>query len=197
MRPVTDREMLYSGLSNAAWGYFFLHIHFNLGSINILPAFVGYLLLLSAIKKLSGERRDLLLLQSLGALLAAWNLADWLFACLGGELTGIFLPLDLLAAVAGLYFHFQFITDMAALAEAYQPEGGNLAQRLRQNRTVYIVMCTATSIFLHLPIKNEDVRIYVSMGLLVVMLVVVLFIMGELFALRRLFRGPGEQQPET
>ena len=194
---MTDRETLYSGLSNAAWGYFFLHIHFNLGTINILPAFVGYLLLLSAIRKLSGERRDLLLLQPLGGLLAAWNLADWLFACLGGELSGMFLPLDLLAAVAGLYFHFQFITDMAALAEAYQPEGGSLARRLRQNRTAYIVVCTATSVFLRLPIRDEDVRLCVGMGLLVVMLVVVLLIMGELFALRRLFREPGEQQPEV
>ena len=194
---MTDRETLYSGLSNAAWGYFFLHIHFNLGTINILPAFVGYLLLLSAIRKLSGERRDLLLLQPLGVLLAAWNVADWLFACLGGELAGIFLPLDLLAAVAGLYFHFQFITDMAALAEAYQPEDGSLARRLRQNRTAYTVLCTITALFVHLPIRDEDVQVIGGAVLLVPMLIMVLFIMGELFALRRLFREPGEQQPEV
>lgn len=194
---MTDRETLYSGLSNAAWGYFFLHIHFNLGTINILPAFVGYLLLLSAIRKLSGERRDLLLLQPLGVLLAAWNLADWLFACLGGELSGMFLPLDLLAAVAGLYFHFQFITDMAALAEAYQPEDGSLARRLRQNRTAYTVLCTITALFVHLPIRDEDVQVIGGAVLLVPMLIMVLFIMGELFALRRLFREPGEQQPEV
>lgn len=194
---MTDRETLYSGLSNAAWGYFFLHVNLSLNSINILPAFVGYLLLLSAIKKLSGERRDLLLLQSLGVLLAAWNLADWLVACLGGELSGMFLPLDLLGTVAGLYFHFQFLTDMAALAEAYQPEDELIAQRLRKYRTAYIVLCTATSIFLHLPIGNEDVWTYVALGLLVVMLIIVLLIMGELFALRRLFREPGEQQPEV
>ena len=194
---MTDRETLYSGLSNAAWGYFFLHVNVALGTINILPAFVGYLLLLSAIKKLSGERRDLALLRPLGVLLAAWNLADWLFACLGGELTGWFVPLDLLAAVARLYFHFQFLTDMAALAEAYQPEDVLIAQRLRKYRTAYIVLCTATSIFLHLPIGNEDVWTYVALGLLVVMLAVVLLIMGELFALRRLFREPGEQQPEV
>lgn len=194
---MTDRETLYSGLSNAAWGYFFLHVNLSLNSINILPAFVGYLLLLSAIKKLSGERRDLLLLQSLGVLLAAWNLVDWLLACLGGELTGKFLPLDLLATVAGLYFHFQFLTDMAALAEAYQPEDGSLARRLRQNRTAYTVLCTITAIFVHLPIRDEDVQVNGGAVLLVPMLIMVLFIMGELFALRRLFREPGEQQPEV
>ena len=72
-----------------------------------------------------------------------------------------------------------------------------IAQRLRKYRTAYIVLCTATSIFLHLPIGNEDVWTYVALGLLVVMLAVVLLIMGELFALRRLFREPGEQQPEV
>ena len=50
---MTDRETLYSGLSNAAWGYFLLHFNFNLGfngvRINILPEFAGFLLLLSAI----------------------------------------------------------------------------------------------------------------------------------------------------
>ena len=59
------------------------------------------------------------------------------------------------------------------------------------------MVCTATSVFLRLPIRDEDVRLCVGMGLLVVMLVVVLLIMGELFALRRLFREPGEQQPEV
>ena len=36
-----NRETVYRGLSNAAWGYFFLHIDFNLGvnqtSVNVLP----------------------------------------------------------------------------------------------------------------------------------------------------------------
>ena len=43
-----NRETVYGGLSNAAWGYFFLHIDFNLGvnqtSVNVLPRFVGWLL---------------------------------------------------------------------------------------------------------------------------------------------------------
>ena len=65
-----NRETVYGGLSNTAWGYFFLHIDFNLGvnqtSVNVLPRFVGWLLLLSAIGKLAGERRDLPLLRPLG-----------------------------------------------------------------------------------------------------------------------------------
>ena len=123
---MTDQHTLYSGLSNAAWGYFFLNFDFNLGTVSILPRFVGFLLFLSAIKKLSGERRDLALLRPLCLLLAAWNAIDWLLSWTGGNLDGHILFLDLLVAVAGLYFHFQFLTDIAVFAEQYQPEGGDL-----------------------------------------------------------------------
>ena len=73
-----DERRLESGLSCAAWGYFLLHFDVTLGPVSILPAFAGYLLLLSAIGKLSGIRRDLALLRPLGGLLAAWNIFDWL-----------------------------------------------------------------------------------------------------------------------
>ena len=41
-------EALYRGVSHAAWGYLFLYLDVNLGTVSILPAFVGYLLFWSA-----------------------------------------------------------------------------------------------------------------------------------------------------
>ena len=41
---MTERQILYKAVSNAAWGYFFLSLDIYFGSINILPSFVGYLL---------------------------------------------------------------------------------------------------------------------------------------------------------
>lgn len=46
---MTERKTLYDGVSNAAWGYFFLYFNINLGAVNILPRFVGWLLFLAAI----------------------------------------------------------------------------------------------------------------------------------------------------
>ena len=80
---MTDRETLYTGAGRAAWGYFFLYLDINLGSLNILPDWGAYLLFLSAIRLLAGERRDLSLLRPLGILLAAWNGADWALTLLG------------------------------------------------------------------------------------------------------------------
>ena len=187
----TENRDVYSGLSHAAWGYFFLHFDFNLNNVSIFPRFVGWLLLLSACKKLSGERRDLALLWPLIVLLAAWYALDWLLSWSGGDVTGHILFLDLLVAVAGLYFHFQFLTDMAALAEEYQPEGADLDGQLRRRRTVYVALITLAALLgnsgllVELP---EHMGELVAIGMLLTALIAAFLIMAALFRLRRFFR---------
>ena len=48
---MTDRKTLYDGISHAAWGYLFLYLDINLGTVSVLPRFVGWLMFLSAIEK--------------------------------------------------------------------------------------------------------------------------------------------------
>lgn len=181
--------MLYRGLSHGAWGYFFLHFDFNLGTVSVFPRFAGFLLLLSAINKLSGERRDLSLLRPLAILLAAWNAADWLASWAGMGVDGHILFLDLLMTAAGLYFHFQFLTDMAALAEQYQPAGDDLDRRLRRRRTAYVVLITVIALILDLPAGLlGDWQNWTAMGMAVAACAVAVFVMTGLFGLRRCFR---------
>lgn len=188
---------MYEGLSQAAWGYFLLHVDFKLGTVSILPAFAGYLLLLSAVGKLSGERRDLALLRPLCMLLGAWNALSWLCSWVGADPGGLFPPLNMVITVAGLYFHFQFLTDMAALAEACQPEGSDLDQRLLRRRTVCIVLLTAAFVLLYLPAgRFEEQRAFVVGALTVLLLLTAIFIMAGLLELRRCFRQEEENQPD-
>lgn len=186
---MTDQRTLYSGLSNAAWGYFFLNFDFNLGTVSIFPRFVGFLLFFSAIRKLSGARRDLALLRTPCILLAAWATGDWLLSWAGGGADGHILFLDLLVAVTGLYFHFQFLTDMAAFAEQYQPEGGDLDSRLRRRRTVYIVLITlislASSVDLRQLVTKSDILLGALTVATIAALIAALSIMAALFQLRR------------
>ena len=207
---MTDYERLYTGLSHAAWGYFLLHFNFNLNfdsvSINILPSFAGALLLLSAVNKLSAERRDLKLLRPLCMILAAWHLADWLLALAGTSLTGKILFLDLIFTAVLLYFHFQFLTDMAAIAEKYQPEGETLNRRILRRRTVLLVLATiadvASGLFqaadLGQMMKMEMPfgLLTIALGvLLAVTLIVIVMIMFSLFQLRRYVRNWAEAEP--
>ena len=207
---MTDYERLYTGLSHAAWGYFLLHFNFNLNvdstSINILPSFAGALLLLSAVNKLSAERRDLKLLRPLCMILAAWHLADWLLALAGTSLTGKILFLDLIFTAVLLYFHFQFLTDMAAIAEKYQPEEETLNRRILRRRTVLLVLATiadvASGLFqaadLGQMMKMEMPfgLLTIALGvLLAVTLIVIVMIVFSLFQLRRYVRNWGEAEP--
>lgn len=191
---MTDRKNLYEGLSRAAWGYFLLHFDINLGTVSILPAFAGYALLLSALRILSGERRDLPLLRPLCMLLGTWNGADWLLNWAGQTIDGHILFLDLLVSAAAIYFHFQFLSDMAALAERYEPPEGTLAARLRRRRTVYVLVVTLVNTLHYLPVSGEsELRNYAALGMMLVGVLAALFVMTGLFALRRLFRDQPEE----
>lgn len=180
---------MYRGLSHAAWGYFFLNFDFNLGTVSIFPRFAGYLLFLSAIGKLRGERRDLALLRPLCVLLAVWSFVDWTFSWAGEDLDGRVLFLDLLAAAAGLYFHFQFLTDMASLAEVHQAEGGDLHRRLLRHRSVYVVLMTVVALLSWMQKMLPETVLAAAMVILAVICLIAAFmVMANLFELRRCFR---------
>ena len=186
-----EPNQVYTGLSQAAWGYFLVHFNFNLNfgglSINILPAFAGFLLLLSAIGALSTRRRDLLLLRPLCTLLAVWHGAEWALAIVGFDLDGArFLPLSLIATAASLYFHFQFLTDMAALAEEYQSENDSLAGRIRRHRTVYTLLVTAIALTQSLSqALPREWWTWIAVLAAVIACIAALMIMADLFRLRR------------
>ena len=151
-----------------------------------MPRFAGFLLLLSACGKLSGERRDLALLRPLAALLSVWRALDWLLSWGGRTVDGHILFLDLLVGAAALYFHFQFLTDMAALAERCQAEGMGLDARLRRRRTVYVVITTAASLLGDLPawLLGDWAR-WAVVGMSLVGVAAAVLIMAALFQLRK------------
>lgn len=190
---MTDRETLYKGTTCAAWGYLFLYLDINLGTVSVLPRFVGWLLFLAAIQHLSSQRRDLALLRPLGIFLAVWNGADWLASWAGAGLDGRFPALDLIAGAASLYFHFQFLTDCAALAAEYQPPDGELDRRLLRLRTVQTLLITAVTLLCYPAVYFGGVWEYAAILLAVAGVLVALFLMAALFSLRKLFRD----SPET
>ena len=194
-----DYERLYRGVSHAAWAYIFLYLDINLNTLNSLPDFLCYLLLWSAISCLEGEERDLALLRPLCVLLGVWAGADWVFTLLGSTLEGRLLPLDLLISVAAIYFHFQLFTDLARLAERYQPPGAALGRRLLGLRTVQTLILTVSFILgyslspnTHLTLPGDSPAGWVVAGLALAGLLLSLMLMSSLFALRKCFLPPEE-----
>ncbi len=168
-------ERLGEAVKKIARGYIFLHLNINLGTLNILPNWLGYILIFGALTAISEDEDSAQLLRPLAVLLGIWEGLLWLFALLGAEID---LPIiTLIAAIIGLYFHFQLLTNLASIAEKYNcPEQKRLLT-LRTVRTLLITLLT-------LPLPWEKYQFF---GVLIVIVeaIVAIWITAVLYALRR------------
>ena len=183
-------------LGYIAWAYLIILLHFRINDFDLLPDWVGYLLIFSAIGLLSGQLRDLPLLRPFCVLLGAAELADWLALPLSGEgLTGRFFLLSALISCVSLYFHFQLLTDLARLAEEHPVGDGPdpLARRLRIFRNIDAVLSAATALPGALSLPVEGILPELLLGLAAIswmwMRVAVAF---SLFTLRGRFPAEAE-----
>lgn len=181
-----NQEQIYRGLSKVAWGYVFLTFNLNLGTLNVLPNWGGYLFFLAAIGLLGEKLRDLPLLKPFCILLAAVDIVDWLAILTTGEsLTGRLFLVYLLLVCISIYFQFQLITDLALLAEEYGLPSGVL----RGCRNVDAVI--SVLILLPLPWEDNELLTVLSILLMLTGIIVRLILVWQLFVLRKSFR------PET
>ena len=139
---MTMQERLYPLARRAFWGYFFILLNFNITfqsvfALQLLPNSVGWWLLARVCREGRELRPSLGLLRPLCLALAVWNVQQF-FPALEGQVPGL---LTLLAGLVILYTHFQFLTDLVALADEALP-GGEQGHKLRTARTVVVVMDT-------------------------------------------------------
>ena len=125
-----------------ATGYLFLYLNINLGTLNILPGWAGYLFILRALPGLAAREPAAGLLAPLGKGLAAWNAVLWGCALLGVD-TAAWVILPLVASVAGLYFHFQLLTNLADAVRRWLP---GQARQLVYLRTVQALAQTVLAL---------------------------------------------------
>ena len=181
---MTDRERLCAALRKIAWAYLLLHLHFNLGTLDLLPNWGGYLLIFLALPDLSIEVPSLKLLSTLGVILCLWGGAEWIFNLFGAQLdVGGW---SIIQVVLDLYFHFQLLTDLAALSEQHELPG--TAKMLRQLRSARTVLATCYQLPLIWPWLNDLLPTATQISLTVIAIIYVivsLVICYALFALRR------------
>lgn len=182
---MTDYQKIYDGISKAIWGYFFLYFDINLGTISILPSFVGYILFLKAIDLLEEEERELSLLKTLGLILVVWDVVEWLAKCVGYSFNDKWQFITLIVALINMYFHFQFLTNIANIAIRHQNESCEYDRKLMTCRTIQTIMLTVLIIVTHLSFIPEEIIIYPSLILAAVCIIVDIYIMFTLNGLRK------------
>ncbi|MDY4180692.1 MAG: hypothetical protein SOY13_03650 [Pseudoflavonifractor sp.] len=181
----------------------FLHLNLSLGSLNVLPEWVGYLLLFRAIAGLSGVLRDIGLLSPLCALLGGMSALQWLAVTFGfsalfsasGLVSGLASLLALLLQVVGIYFNFQLLTDLSALpalsgadSERYAalslpPSSDRLRRDLLLRRNVLTVLGTLLALLTYVSAPEWSYLLLLGLSAAATLAVVL-----TLWDLYRLFR---------
>ena len=174
------RDRLSRAVKTIAWGYILLHLHFNLGTLDILPDWLGLVLILKALPALTEQCPSSAVLRPFAVGLAIWEGVEWLFCLFGASLElGV---LGIIGSIAALYFRFQLITEISRGAEAHNcPQAG----RLRILRNVDAVMITLFA----LPIPWDRFEA-LSILLIIVEICAALLICGSLFSLSRYLVDP-------
>ena len=172
---MTKRYNLSQAIRSIAWGYVLLHLHINLGTLDILPDWLGLILILKALPALTEQCPSAKLLHPFAAGLAIWEGIAWIFFLFGASLDLGFL--DIIGSIVALYFRFQLMTEVAHAAANYNcPQHSKLLIL----RNVDAVMITLFA----LPIPWDRIEV-LSFLLILVEIGAMIWICGTLFSLAR------------
>ena len=140
---MAQREQLSQALRKIFWAYIFLYFDINLGTIDILPAGLGYIFFYQAIRDcLEQEEKSTELLKPICWILIIYRIVEW-FMNIFQLPTDIFIITEMMSVVA-LYFHFQFLTNLANIAHKYDCPVENTLLALRTVHTIMMTLLTFT-----------------------------------------------------
>ena len=172
-------DNLASAIGAVGRAYIFIYLNINLGTLDILPDWVGYLFILSAIPTISLWEESMVLLRSIGFLLAIYEGAEWIIQLLGGHAD---IPVvSLIAGIVGLYFHFQLLTNMASIASEYGLTGRS--ENLLKLRTANTVLQTIAMLTIQLSARFEAA--WPALVMVVIIVILTIMITVSLFGLKK------------
>ena len=148
-------------IKNVAWSVVLSTFHINIGVFDILPDWLGYILLFSAVKTISDVQPTAGLLKPLALVIIADSILDTVLKFMGISM-GIYVYILVISVIYN-YIYFQILTDIWHTAENYNTETGWLLPPLRNITTV-----THTIAFILLSMEGN---IYVIMAAAVVNIV--------------------------
>lgn len=196
---MTDYSRLPKGVSKIAWGFIFILIHVKINSFDMLPDFVGYILILSGINNLKDECKTISLLRPLGLFLTVWNIIA-IFS--GFTSLGVIMSyISGIVSIINIYFTFQLLTECSLIAARYQSSDDNLDKTIRTRRNIHTVCITIMQITMiviqYIPEEFQEISISIPAVSGVVALIVLLMTVSSLFRLKRLLAAYAASREES
>ena len=172
-------DNLAAAIGAVGRAYIFIYLNINLGTLDILPDWLGYVFILGALPMLSLWEESMGLLRNLGFLLAIYEGVEWILNLIGGKAD---IPIiSLIAGIIGLYFHFQLLTDLASIASEYGLEERKVS--LLKLRTANTVLQTVAMLTMQLSARFEAAWPALVMAFVVVILTIMITV--SIYSLKR------------
>jgi len=131
---MTDPKTLGAVLRKVAWAHVFITFSLNIETLDILPAWVGYLMVAGTLAALAAERPHVETLRPMVGILAALSAVIWI-----GKAFSLAMPyaVGLIHQIVQLIFFFSFHSELAELGRSY---GWTGADRLLMVRNASIAV---------------------------------------------------------
>ena len=197
---MTETNSLINGISKIAWGFVFILFHFKINTIDLLPDFVGYILIALGIGGLGTALGHLKILKPVSIIISIWTASVWFTETItltslisAGYISTVMGYLSTGFGIAILIFTIILLTDFSVLAAKHQPDDKNIDRRLIVARNIYAV-CYSVSIGLSLSVlltlnKAPAILSGLMTGLSLVsgiaMLITMVIILISLFSLKK------------
>lgn len=138
-------KKLSDAIFKIAAAFIVLHADLSFGSVNVLGDWIGFAMILGTLETLVQEEPSAELLRPLGHFLGVWYFGAWVFQILGHTVgNNVF---SVIVSVIRLYFQFQLLTNIAAIAEKYAPRHAEGILKLRSMMTVVLTGYTLFTVF--------------------------------------------------
>ena len=180
---MTEIRRLADSVRKVAWGYLLMYLNIKINGFDLLPDWLGWILLWFAIQGLKTARPKIVLLEgfavALGLLAGVLWLPFW-------EMPGWLGPVSVTLTVIHIYFDFHMLTELAGLAKDYREAFGGVdhGEGILRARTVAVVLRTCFILLSCLPIPEEILTALVVI-ITVVQCVFAFFLVADLFELAK------------
>lgn len=190
---MSKREEFAAAIKLAAWGYIFILFNINIGTLDLLPNWLGYIFLLVSAGKMANHIDGAKHLRVLAMILTASSAVDFVEQLFSFSILSGFYVVSIIISVVGLYFHFEFLTYTADIAEKFAPEK---KKGIIISRNAYVILNCVTTVWVLFLGELVEEYVYSTFLLIIAQFCVMIYICRSLFSLAKALRENAEENEE-
>lgn len=180
---MTDYKELSNKIRRVGWGFVFILFDINIGTVSILPKWVGYMMIISALPVLASQVPSAKLLKPLGVALAVYSGAEWAMKIISLDYS--LAVLSVLIMCIFVYFNFQLFTNLAEIAEKHSCPQQKGLLKLRTALIITEVITNIILIVVRISTDNDDFTYFIPIIMGIIQLIMMICICVNIFSLAK------------